>query len=183
MNTIDNDLQRLFTELKLQSSHADGRIYGTGMWESWHQLADAQYQPAKEFFIEKLESPRFDWRRESVSLLGFHYELENEVLEKIHYLLIHDPDEVVRMACAAVLGKQGHLPEKTLIHALALDPDKDVRKSAFFALLDLARLPYKTRLKELKKVESGEITPSLDQVRRILSDENLLDSLNLLNEK
>jgi len=182
MKTSNDDLEELFSELKTLSTQANDGIYGTGLWASWHKLAEAGYQPAKEFFIEKLVSPQFSWRRESVSLLGFHYELEIAVIEKIRHLLSHDSDEVVRMTCATVLGKQGQLPEKALVNSLAVDPDEDVREASFFALLELAHLPYKARIRELKRVKSHEINPSLDEVKRILSDENLLDSLDSLNK-
>jgi ribulose bisphosphate carboxylase small subunit len=180
MNTSDNDFDKIFIDLKSRSSHDDDKIYGTGLWNSWHDLADAHYQPAKEFFIEKLDSPRFDWRRESVRLLGFHYELENYVIEKIRDLLVHDPESGVRLACAGVLGRQSRLPDQTLVDALALDDDRHVREAAFFALLDLARLPYKTRLKELQNIESGAVTPSLEEVKRILTEEKLINNLHLL---
>ncbi len=182
MNKIDN-LKSRFEELKAKSLQEDAEIYGSdGLWGPWHDLADAQYEPAKQFFIERLQDSRWDWRTQCLSLLGFHYKLENQVIEKIRYLLEHDDDSGVRIAAASVLGRQGQFPEKTLIDALLHDTDILVKESAFSSLLELAAVPYSVRRKELKKIKSKELQPSLDRVKQILSAENLLNRLVELNK-
>jgi hypothetical protein len=179
MNEIE--LQEMFEKLLHLSSQPDAKVYGTGLWEVCHSLADAGYPPAKDFFVERLENSRWDWRRASVSLLGFHYKLEADILNKVRYLLIHDPDSGVRIAAASVLGVQSKLPEKSLTEALEHDSNEFVKKAAFSALLELAGVPYKVQRSELKKVQSGEVKPTLGQVIRILVDEDLFSSLSLLS--
>ena len=181
MNNIDK-LKLQFEELRAKSLQENAKIYGSGLWESWHELADAQYEPAKEFFIERLKDSRWDWRRESVSLLGFHYKLEDQVLEKIRTVLIHDTDSGVRIAAASVLGSQGKYPERTVIYALENDSSDLVRESAFGALLHLAGVPFRTIRKEVEKVKSKEVVPSLNQVKQVLREQNMLSQASLLDE-
>jgi len=181
MNT-NGELDNLFEEIKACSLQAENKVYGTGLWKLLHKLAEAKYQPAKEFFIQGLDDPRWDWRRESISLLGFHYQLEPPVVEKIRRLVIHDPDSGARIAAASVLGSQGEFPEDTLVKALILDPDKLVKKMAFSSLLELAGIPYKIKSNELAKVDAGKINPNLEQIRRILSDLNHSSALEALNK-
>jgi HEAT repeat protein len=181
MNSADN-LKSYFEQLKAMSLQNDARIYGTGLWKSWNKLAIAHYEPAKEFFIERLQDSRSDWRRASLGLLGFDYELESETLDKIRGLLLEDSDSGVRISAASVLGNQGRFPEKSLLHALAHDSDSLVRKSAFSALLELASVPYKVKGDELKKIRSKKITPSLEQVMRILREQNKFTEISILEE-
>jgi len=177
----NSDIQRGFEEILELSARPDARVYGSGLWKKLHKIADAGYPLAKDFFVEKLEHPRWDWRKVCVSLLGFHYALEPRILEKIRSLLLHDPESGVRAAAASVLGHQGTLPEKSLVHALAFDSSKFVKEAAFSALLTLAGVPYKIKLREIKKIRDGEIKPSLDQIKQVLVDEKLLSSLSLIN--
>lgn len=170
-----------FDELRARSLEADTSIYGTGLWASWHDLAEAKYEPAKRFFIERLQDSRWDWRRASVSLLGFHYALDDEVIQTIRNLLRSDTDAGVRISAASVLGSQGRFPEKRLIEALNSDPDRLVRQTAYSALLDLAKVPYDARTMEWNKVRSGEKEPSLDQLRRVLYENGLSSSLAILD--
>jgi|GEM_PF-4157458 len=166
--TKDNISNDYFEKLKSVSLQEDADIYGSSLWEEWHELADIQHEPAKEFFIERLQDVRSDWRAVSISLLGFHYSLEQDVLDQIRKLLFSDPDPSVRIAATSVLGHQSKLPEKSLVQALIHDSKPLVREAAFSALLELADVPYKIRLDELEKIDSGEIRPTLDQVKRIL---------------
>src|SRR4030066_1801611 len=78
--------------------------YYDDIWRKSHDLAEAQYQPAKEVFIEGLDDPDWLWRHDCVTFLGFHYPLENEVVEKIRDLLLNDPSSDVRIAAASALG-------------------------------------------------------------------------------
>jgi hypothetical protein len=181
MNSTKN-LKNQFEELKTISLQKEASIYGSGLWESWHDLADAKYGPAKEFFIERLEDTRWDWRRASISLLGFHYDLEDRIVEKIRSLLMHDTDSGVRISAASVLGSQGQYPERTIVYALEHDESDLVRESAFDALLQLAGVPFRTVRIEVERIKAKEIVPSLDQVRRVLREQNLLSQASLLDE-
>ena len=170
-----------FEELKLRSLKEDATPYGE-LWKPWHDLADAQDEPAKEFFIERLRDPRSRWREHCLSFIGFHYELEDNVLEMIRGMLINDVDSGVRIAAAGVLASQGQFPEKTLLHTLVHDPDRFVRECAFSDLLKLAGVPYMAVRKAVLRIRAKEITASLWQLKRILSKHKLFDKLALLNE-
>jgi hypothetical protein len=176
------DLGDMLKEVVSVSSDPNGRVYGTGLWEKCHELADAQYLPAMDFFIHELEDPRWDWRRVSVSLLGFHYKLDQNVIDKIRRLLLNDPDSVVRSGCAAVLGNQLTSPDRVLLVALEKDPDHQVRESAFLAILDLGKVPYKIRQKERKKIQSGEVLPDLKQLQRVFTEENITFDFDIEND-
>lgn len=178
----DNISNDAFQELKAISLKED-TLFASGVWEEWHKLADAESQPAKEFLIERLQDIRSDWREVSISLLGFHYSLEQVVLNQIRDLLISDPDSGVRIAAASVLGHQSKLPEKSLVQALIHDSDPLVRKTAFSALLKLAGVPHMIRINEVEKVYSGEIYPTLDQVKRILVEcQKTANVINMMKE-
>ena len=177
-----NSMHEKLEMLKKSVKDPDSRVYGTGLWVICHDLADASYLPAKAFFIDMLDDPRWDWRRTCISLLGFHYELDQKTLNKIRDLLINDPDDGVRIACASVLGNQVDLPEKTLVLAMINDPNELVREAAFDALLNLANVPYKIRSEKIQRIRDGLISPSLNQIKIILSEEIKLTELELLEK-
>ena len=181
MNKMD-DLNRRFDELRALSLQKDARIYGTGLLSKWHEFADMQFDRAKEFFIERLDDPRANWRAESVSLLGFHYKLDPDLLDRLRTLVVHDLDSGVRMKAAAVLGSQGQLPEKSLVQALKEDQDDLVREAAFMALLELAGVPVTVRNVELERAKRKDVVFSLDEAKRVLRQQGLLSPLSLLEE-
>jgi HEAT repeats len=180
--TKDNMSNYSFQELKAISLKEDIQLYASGLWEEWHELADAESQPAKEFLIERLQDLRSDWREVSISLLGFHYSLEQDILDQIRDLLVSDPDSGVRIAAAGVLGHQSKLPEKSLVQALIHDTKPLVRETAFSALLELADIPYMIRINELEKIDTGEIYPTLDQVKRILVECQKTNAVDMIKE-
>jgi HEAT repeat protein len=112
-------------------------FYGV-IWTSAHKLAEAQFEPAKDFFILGLEDSDWVWRESCVSFLGFHFSLNEIALEKIRNLLLNDTSPHVRMAAASVLGGRSALPDYALNKATALDVDPDVRKAAYESILRLA---------------------------------------------
>jgi hypothetical protein len=177
---MNDNLEEIFGKLIAFASQEDARVYGTGFWKIGHRLAKEKYEPAKHFFVSRLDDSRRDWRRVSVELLGFHYQLETQVVDKIRSMLATDPDSGVRIAAAYTLGKQSRFPESALMHALKIDSNHLVREAAFSSLLELAGVSYKTKAKELGSINAGEITPDLDQLKRILSNENLHALINLL---
>lgn len=135
-----------------------------------HALAEAQYLPAKTLFIEGLYDQRWWWREDSISLLAFHYSLEEHIVDRIRELLLNDPDDNVRMTAASALGSRSTLPDRALLTALQTDPDDLVREVAFGSILELVGVPMRIIFKEQKRVELGEIAPSLDEVRRVVKD-------------
>jgi hypothetical protein len=180
--TLSKELASSLDILIEQSSHPNTKVYGTGLWRLCHQLAAEGYQPAKDFFIRKLDDSRWDWRKVSVQLLGFHFQLDEKTIEKIRKILLSDLDSGVRIAAAGNLGKQSKFPDQTLIHALKFDPNELVREAAFSAILELSGITYKKKMRELAKVRSREINPNLDQLKRILVEENLKTKIDMLEE-
>ncbi len=177
-----NDLEITFKKIIELAAQPDTNIYGTGLWKKCHDLADAQFLPARRFFIKELDDSRWDWREASVSLLGFHYKLGSKILEKIRFMLIHDPESGVRIACAGVLGHQSKFPDRALFAALINDKEINVRIMAFDALLELGGVSKETQLKELKNMRTGKKKASLAVLRRIYAEENLISTLELVEK-
>jgi hypothetical protein len=42
------------------------------IWDICHDLAEAQYEPALNFFVEGLVDSDWDWRQRSLQFIGFH---------------------------------------------------------------------------------------------------------------
>lgn len=137
-----------------------------------HILAEAQYDPAIEFFLSCLDDLRWRWRYEGVSCLGFHYAFppEGDITEKLRQMLLNDPEPIVRIAVASVLGKRSEWPDPALRTALRSDPDKIVRRAVFAALLTLAKVPLHLIQREEKRVEAGEMRPNWREVKRIIAE-------------
>jgi HEAT repeat protein len=181
MNSIDN-LDDMCKKVQASFLQEDGGIYGTGIWKLCHQLAKAGFQPAKEIFVQGLDDSRWDWRRESISLLGFHYNLNEKIVEKIRHMAINDSESGVRISAVSVLGRYGKFPDKTLVQALLLDTNKYAKQAAFSALLDNAAIPYKIKMKEMARIRRGELKPTLENVKKVLEDNNFKSFARLLDE-
>jgi len=178
----DNEIHANFSNVVALAKEEDSRVYGTGLWRVCHRLAAARYPPAKEFFIKELDDPRWDWREVSISLLGFYFELETEVLNKIRKMAINDVDDGVKLAAIAIIGSRGKLPEPVLLHSLRKGSNQLIKEAAFSAILELCKLPYKIKINEIQKLRNGKMTPDLELIRNILIRENLNSCLELLGE-
>lgn len=134
-----------------------------------HELAEAQYVPALDFFLTFLNDPDWDWRLEGLQLAGFHYEFapNSQITEKIRHLLATDANEYVRLTAAAVLGVCSKWPDAALITALQFDPDEEVRYAAFEALLGLAGLlPLDVR-REVEQAKQKQAQSLLERLKEI----------------
>jgi hypothetical protein len=140
-----------------------------------HALAEAQYEPAKELFREFLADDDRKWREEGIRLLGFHFSLDpnGETVNIFRQLLDSDPQPGVRIAAAHAIGGRTSWPEYSLFKALKYDHDEIVVRSAFGALLEQAGLPFYKIMEEEKKVENGEIKPTLRAIRSIIEKEGI----------
>ncbi len=176
----NDEYQELLEKIKAYASHPESAIYGSEYYWLYHQLAEDRYIPARDFLIKELDDPRWDWRRESIRLLGFHFKLEEEILNKIRSFAINDPDDGVRITAVSVIGNQGKMPEPALIKAIQLDSNRFVREAAFDAILDLCGVSYKINFQEVTKVKEGLIQPTLEEVKKILLRENLSNCLEFL---
>jgi HEAT repeat protein len=159
-----------------------------------HDLAEAGHIPAVEVYQSFLDDADWDWRKEGVTLLGFHYLFtpESEILQKFRQLLQTDPEVQVRLSAALALGTQlarmaqeseletkVQWPDHALVYAMQSDIDEDARYAAFDALLSSAGVPYPIVTKEVGEAEKAGIRPTLEDVRRILQDAGI--SLELPN--
>ena len=154
-----SEMRSILDEITAMRQRADSSAYGDE-WAKIHALAEAQYEPARDFFLAGLTDSRAAWRELCLQCLGFHYLFppDGEIAETIRQVLLNDPNDMVRMAAAAVLGVRSKWPDPVLQHALQVDRDKVVRQAAFISLLDLAKVPYSIVRKEDKRVDAGEIS-------------------------
>lgn len=178
----NEDLARVLEELKRIAGKPESKVFGSGLYWKLHALAKIHYLPARDFFIENLDSLKWDWRKASVTLLGFHYQLDRKTLDKIRSLLLIDPESGVRIAAAYTLGNQSQLPDKSLYQALIHDKNPLVRESTYFALLKLSGLSRDKRSREEKDVHTGKVSPNVENLKKVLEKEKLFDSLLLIEE-
>lgn len=142
----------------------------TTIWWSMHDLAEAQYLPAIDFFMSCLNDVNSTWRLKGLQDVGYHYQFppDSTITEKIRQLLLSDPDDDVRSTAASILGIRSVWLDPALMTALHSDPEEYVRYSAFDSLLTLAGIPYLVVKKEMEKVEKGEIPTTFEEVKRIV---------------
>jgi hypothetical protein len=166
-----SDMRRILDEITAMRQRADSSPYG-GEWAKIHDLAEAGYEPARDFFLAGLTDSRADWRELCLQCLGFHYLFppDGEIAETIRQVLLNDPNDMVRIAAASILGIRSKWPDPALQHALQSDRNKVVRQAAFISLLELAKVPYSIVRTEDKRVDTGEIRPSWREVQRVITD-------------
>jgi hypothetical protein len=167
---MTTELEKILVFIKDWKSHPFPVDYYDVIWNGCHDLAEAQYQPAKDFFVEGLDDPDWLWRQDCVAFLGFHYPLENGILEKIRKLLINDPSSDVRISAASVIGRRSIHPDQALFTALLLDPNRIVKRATFNSILSLAGVSYQRITQELEKIKKGETQPTPEELKRIFSD-------------
>jgi|SRR5579859_1501876 len=141
------------------------------VWRKFHRLAEAEYIPARDYFVKGLNDPDWDWRSQCVSFLGYHYSFspDDEIINKIREMVLNDPEDMVRLAAAHVLGSRSKWPEPALITALSDDPEECVRQSAFIALIGSAGVPYPVRHLEADRMDAGEFQPMWKEVERVIA--------------
>ncbi|MSP13842.1 MAG: HEAT repeat domain-containing protein [Chloroflexi bacterium] len=172
----ERQMQVMLEELKSAARvPAEERIPLIEIWGKMHDLAEAKYDPAISFFLNLLDDTEWDWRQESVTSLGFHYDFspDGEIADKIRQMVLTDPAPIVRNAAASVLGGRSKWPDQVLIAALKFDPEELVRKAAFASLLELAGVPYKTVNKMNKLLGEGKQQATWEEFKRILSAEGI----------
>ncbi len=172
-------LERLFAHVR--EARAAG-VARSEMWSEMHDLAEAGYEPAVEFFQSFLDDPNWDWRLEGVRLLGFHYlfAAESDIIGKFRQLLLTDPNDFVRSSAAMALGSQlerlrpgPEWPDRALLQAMREDPDKQIRLVAFEKLLSTAGLLFPVVRAEREHVEKTGRRPTIADVKRILREHQI----------
>ena len=143
--------------------------------DSAHELAEAQYWPALEFFLKLIEDQDWDWRLEGVQLAGFHYDLSenSSAMDVLRFHLTADQSSQVRGACAHVLGAQSGWPEQVLMTALAGEADSSVKEDIFYALLTLAGLSFPLIRQELQYMRESDSGPNIEELERVLDKNNI----------
>jgi hypothetical protein len=170
MNDLNDKLKKL-KNIRLQS----GRKYNSEVWSLGHDLAEAGYIPAAAYFLEGLNDPSWSWRQDCIRFLGFHYKLDQGVLNKIGDLALADPSSHVRMTAVTVLGNYSSLPEKTLTKVLVSDKSNSVRKVAFKAVLKMFGVSKEVITRELKMLKTQDKQPTLEIIEEILEKEGIQD--------
>nr|MBA3947892.1 hypothetical protein [Herpetosiphonaceae bacterium] len=142
------ELQKLLDAVKAawHYSHEDS-VDRLKTWQNMHALAEARFPPALDFFVTCLADSRWGWRIDALRCIGFHYQfpVDGAIADKIRQMLLTDVGGFgeVRMTAASVLGRRSTWPDLALETALKTDPDEDVRRVAFAALLTIGGIPYK----------------------------------------
>ncbi len=170
----DMDFRQILEEVKVAHKNPSSQSHKYYL-NNMHVLAKASYPPAMDFFISCLDDPRWDWRLDALTALGFHYQFppDSELAEKIRQMLLTDPNVSIRVSAAIVLGGRSKGPDVALIHALQSDPDEDVRRSAFDALLELGGVSFPLRRELMERVKKGEVRATLDEAKRILTEKGI----------
>jgi HEAT repeat protein len=157
--------------IEAQEALRDGiSIYVNGLNWRLHDLAEAQDEKAKSFFIKVLTHGDSVWREEALDNLGFHYDLRSDesVINIIRDLLISDNDSDVRLAAAFALGNQSAWPDRSLYRTLRDDNNRFVRKAAFRSLLRLSGLEETEVAEIIGRVESGIIPLSTTGLQSVI---------------
>jgi len=124
-----------------------------------HLLAHHRYEPAKEFFIKCLDDDNEDWRYECLTALGFHFVLDDVLMEKIRYLSLHDESSLIRGCAVGVWYAQKHTIDHHLLSILDNDEEDIMVREA--VLSDILTI-YIRQIRPLsirdvkKKIKDGE---------------------------
>jgi HEAT repeat protein len=95
---------RLFAELQKLDSAGNPQTLRI-RYEIIHDLAEAGFREAKDYFLEGLENPDADYRWACISALVTHWqEREPELILKLEAIAESDPDEQVRWIALDSLG-------------------------------------------------------------------------------
>ncbi len=159
------EVQAARREDSLRGPAPDRERRNEALWKA-HALAEAKYLPASAFFRSCLTDPEAEWRLSGLQALGFHYDTsaDEELLERIRYMLLTDPDMHVRIAAASILGTRSRWPDWALQSALESEPVRTVRAVVFESLLKLAGAPLTKAREAYRRIEIGEIEPTREQL-------------------
>jgi hypothetical protein len=161
----------------LTKGNTDGQEFRT-LSQRLHTLAEDQYPPAYEFFVGCLERIDRRWRHLGVTCLGFHYTIEDtNVLERMRYLILNDPDSDVRLSLSNILESYPDIhsgwPDHALLQSLQGDPVVEVRMQSLESLLLQAKVPINKIQEIMNLIRVGTLDASVATLRRIAEDEHL----------
>ncbi|MCU0481029.1 MAG: hypothetical protein MUE54_07435, partial [Anaerolineae bacterium] len=136
-----------------------------------HLLAHHRYEPAKEFFIKCLNDDSEDWRYECLTALGFHFVLDEFLMEKVRHLSLHDENSSVRSCAASVWASQKQVIDHHLLFVLDNDPDIYVKEEVLYCIL--TKYIYQIRplsIRDVKqKIRNGEIMLNVVGISKFLA--------------
>ena len=124
-----------------------------------HLLAHNRYEPAKQFFVQCLDDKNEDWRYECLSALGFHFVLDDILMEKVRHLSLHDESSLVRMCANSVWFAQKQTIDHHLLSVLDNDEDSMVKESILSHILTkYIKQIHPLTIRDVKeKVKNGEV--------------------------
>lgn len=139
-----------------------------------HQLAEAQYAPVLPLLEQLLDHDEWDIRLEAVRLVGFHYEtLDHQIVQKLQSMLLTDPEPMVRLTLATVLGMHVSWPNESLCRALTRDSDSDVRLASFEAMLYLHAVPRSKVISLVDTLKSNIHLLNIQDLQRLLNESGI----------
>lgn len=138
----------LFQELKeLDEKYPENEYPETfhpRKYEIIHDLAEAHFYEAKEYFTRGLDSPDADYRYECVSALATHWGLtDSHIISKLVDKAKFDPDDQVRLIALDSLGNLRIQSSLSLLKEIALDDEEpsDIRRIAYRAIVKISGRP------------------------------------------
>lgn len=114
--------------------------YHPRKYEIIHDLAEARFFVAKEYFIQGLDSADADYRWECISALVTHWGLDEPlIVSKLVDRAKNDPDEQVRLIALDSLGNSRIPNALSLLKQIVLDEEEppDIRRTAYRAILKI----------------------------------------------
>jgi len=136
--------RELFQELKELDEKYPEKEYPETLhprkYEIIHDLAEAHFYEAKEYFTRGLDSSDADYRWECISALVTHWgAAEPQIVSKLRDMAENDPDEQVRLIALDSLGNLRIQSSLSQLRVVALDDGEppDIRRTAYRAILKI----------------------------------------------
>lgn len=131
------EASKLFQELNTLDKGSPGE-YDAKKYELIHDLAEAKYYPAKEYFVEGLSSKDPDYRWACVSALVTHWQDDDpRIIAFLMDMIENDPDGQVRDIAVSSLGILSIQDALPLLKDITLNEREDriTRKAAYVSIL------------------------------------------------
>lgn len=166
---MDDKYRKTLEEIKLARATGTAR---NKLHNKIHQLAESQYLPALDYFLSFLSDPDWDWRVEGVQMVGFHFEFSanSDVADRLRHLLLTDSSDLVRSSAALALGGRSKWPDSTLLRALQTEPDIDVGRAIFEALMQLAGVPFPGIRRTIEQMSNNHVKPDVKILQQVLRE-------------
>jgi hypothetical protein len=110
-------------------------------YEIIHDLTEAHFYEAKEYFIRGLDSADADYRYECISALATHWGLtDSHIVSKLIDKAKYDPDEQVRLIALDSRGNLRIQSSLSLLKGIALDDEEPsgIQRIAYRAIVKIS---------------------------------------------